>query len=105
MPRPVGLVIKRFSCRSIHAQVAWWANVVRPMPRGATSVEIYDACGLSEGCELEPCGHPFAIAFGQKTEAILEAQGIKGGICAALLVKRLGHAVSPRLTSRSELGG
>jgi hypothetical protein len=75
------------------------------MPRWATSIEFYGACSFSDGSEPGPCGHPFAIAFGQKTEAILEAHGIKGGICAALLVKRLGHAVSPRLTSRSELGG
>ena len=62
------------------------------MPLGAPSVEVYDACGLSEGCELELCGHPSAIA---KTDVILEAQGIKSGICAALLVKRLAHAGQP----------
>ena len=82
--------------------------------RGA-QVEILDAGGLSEGCELEPGGHPFAIAFGvrreidppdrflarlttvdQQTEAILEAQRFKGGICATLFIKRLGHASQPK---------
>ena len=64
--------------------------------RGA-QVEILDTGGLSEGSELEPGGQPFAIAFGgftvdQQTEAIFKAKGFEGGICAALLIKRLGHA-------------
>jgi hypothetical protein len=67
--------------------------------RGA-QVEIFDAGGLSEGYELEPGGRPFAIAFGgftvdQQTEAILEAQRFKGGICATLFIKRLSHASQP----------
>lgn len=75
------------------------------MPRGATSIEFYGACSFSEGSEPGPCGHPFAIAFGQKTEAILEAHGIKGGICAALLVKRLGQAGHPKVNEPLRIGG
>ena len=67
--------------------------------RGA-QVEILDAGGLSEGCELEPGGEPLAIAFGsftvdQQTEPILKAKGFEGGICAALLIKRFCHAGQP----------